>query len=142
MRLSVPGLSNRLGIASVIPEALFGLAFSDGTAAYFLAEIDRGSMPVTRSRFDSTSFKRKLSVYWEAWKTERHVEHFGVKQLQVLTVTDSRQRVANMLRVVDELTAGKGSNFFLFATAEELAASPILEMPWTTGRRQFVSLTD
>jgi hypothetical protein len=84
LRVVVPGLDNKIGIASVIADGLFGLAFPDGTAAYFLLEIDRGSMPVVRSRFDQTSFKRKLKSYWEAWKARRHVEHFGVKQIRVV----------------------------------------------------------
>jgi hypothetical protein len=31
-----------------------------------------------------------------------------------LTITDSGKRVENMLSAVDEITAGKGSNFFIF----------------------------
>jgi len=68
LRLVVPGLDNKLGVSSVVADGLFGLAFPDGTASYFLLEVDRGSMPVVRSRFDRTSYNRKLKVYWEAWK--------------------------------------------------------------------------
>ncbi|MCC6947012.1 MAG: replication-relaxation family protein [Bradyrhizobiaceae bacterium] len=142
LRLVVPGLDNRFGVASVIADGLFGLLFSDDTAAYFLLEVDRGTMPVRRSRFDKTSFGRKLRVYWEAWKQGRHVEQFGVKQLRVLTVTPGRERVAHMLDVVKELTDGKGSNFFLFAAAEQFADASPLDVEWTTGRGERVKLTD
>ena len=142
LRLVVPGLDNKIGIASVIADGLFGLAFPDGTAAYFLLEIDRGSMPVVRSRYDQTSFKRKLKIYWEAWKAGRHVEHFGVKQIRVLTVTESRARLDHMLEAVNEVTEGRGSNFFLFAEKSRLTGRPPIDIQWTTGKRELVGLTD
>lgn len=122
LRLTVPGLDTIAGVSSVVADGLFGLVFPDNTASYFLLEVDRSSMPVARSRADQTSFKRKLQVYWEAWKRGRHVEHFGLKQVRVLTVTDSRKRLDNMLDAVKDITGGKGSNFFLFTTAKQLAA--------------------
>lgn len=142
LRLAVPGLDNKLGVSSVIADGLFGLTFADDTAAYFLLEMDRGSMPVSRSRFDQTSIKRKLAVYWAAWKQGRHVEHFGVKQIRVLTVTDSAERADRMVQLVYDLTGGRGSNFFLFAeTARFYGRSP-LEVWWTSGRGELTRLRD
>ena len=141
LRLIVPGLDNKIGIASVIADGLFGLAFPDGTAAYFLLEIDRGSMPVVRSRFDQTSFKRKLKIYWEAWKAGRHVAHFGVKQIRVVTVTENRARLDHMIDAVSEVTEGKGSNFFLFAEKSRLFGTSPLDVHWTSGKGELVSLT-
>jgi len=45
LRSVVPGLSNKMGVSSVIADGLFGLVFPNDTAAYFLLEVDRGSMP-------------------------------------------------------------------------------------------------
>jgi hypothetical protein len=142
LRLVVPGLDNKIGIASVIADGLFGLAFPDGTAAYFLLELDRGSMPVVRSRFEQTSFKRKLRIYWEAWKAGRHVAHFGVKQIRVVTVTESRARLNHMIDAVKEITDDKGSNFFLFAEKSRLANASPLDVQWTSGKGELVRLTD
>ena len=142
LRLTVPGLDNKLGLASVIADGLFGLEFSDGTASYFLLEVDRGSMPVVRSRFDQTSFKRKLHVYWEAWKKERHVEQFGVKQIRVLTVTDSRVRLDHMIDAVNEITDGKGSNFFLFAEKSRISGVSPIDAHWTSGKGELIRLAD
>lgn len=142
LRLTVPGLGPRFGISSVIADGLFGLAFSDDTAAYFLLEMDRGSMPVTRRRLDMTSFKRKLQIYWEAWKAGRHVDHFGVKQIRVLTVTDSAARADHMVEAVHDITGGKGSNFFLFAEKARFAGRLPTEAWWTTGRGELVRLVD
>jgi len=141
LRLVVPGLDNKIGVASVIADGLFGLAFPDGTAAYFLLEIDRGSMPVVRSRFDQTSFKRKLKIYWEAWKAGRHAANFGVNQIRVVTVTESRPRLDHMIDAVNEITDGKGSNFFLFGEKTRLAGTSPLDVQWTSGKGELVSLT-
>ena len=140
LRLVVPGLSNKIGVSSVIADGLFGLIFPDDTAAYFLLEVDRGSMPVVRSSFDKTSFNRKLLVYWEAWKKKLHVEQFGVSQIRVLTITDSAKRVDNMLSAVGDITAGKGSNFFLFASSKDTIAP--LSTRWRTGKGDLVRISD
>ena len=142
LRLVVPGLDNKIGVSSVVADGLFGLVFPDGTASYFLLEVDRGSMPVVRTQFDRTSYNRKLKVYWEAWKQNRHVEHFGIKQIRVLTITDSRKRVETMLDAVNELTGGKGSNFFLFADKAAFADRSPLDVQWTSGKGNLIRLTD
>ena len=142
LRLTVPGLDNRFGVSSVIADGLFGLTFADDTAAYFLLEMDRGSMPVVRSRFDQTSYLRKLRVYWEAWKAHRHVEHFGVKQIRVLTVTESGERADHMLNAVREITGGRGSNFFLFAEKSRFYGRLPTDVWWTTGKGELVRLMD
>jgi Replication-relaxation len=142
LRLVVPGLDNKIGVSSVVADGLFALVFADGTASYFLLEVDRGSMPVVRSQFDRTSYNRKLRVYWEAWKKNRHVEHLGVKQIRVLTVTESAARVDHMINAVQDITGGKGSNFFLFAEKSRFFGRLPTEVWWTTGRGEAVKLTD
>jgi len=142
LRLAVPGVEKQFGVSSVVADGLFGLRFADDTAAYFLLEVDRGSMPVLRSRVDQTSFKRKLGIYWEAWRSGRHVEHFGVKQIRVLTVTESRKRVDHMIDAVRKITDGKGTNFFLFAEKSRFFGRLPTEVWWTTGKGDLVKLTD
>lgn len=142
LRLVLPGLSNKMGVSSVIADGLFGLVFPDETASYFLLEVDRGTMPVVRTNFDKSSYRRKLLVYWETWKKKLHVEQFGISQIRLLTITESAKRVDNMLSVVDEITAGKGSNFFLFAGRSQLSSVLPLDIRWTTGKRSFARLAD
>jgi hypothetical protein len=127
---------------SVVPDGMFALSFADGTASYFLFEIDRGTIPIARTRFDHRSIARKLDIYYQGWRAGRHVEQFGLKQLRVLFVTESPERVKNMLRTVDQVTGGRGSNFFLFIDRPTLAAGDPLDVPWTSGKRQYVKLTD
>ena len=126
---------------SVVPDGMFALSFADGTASYFLFEIDRGTIPIVRNSLDHRSIARKLATYYEGWRANRHVEQFGVKQVRVLIVTDSVERVRNMLSAIDRITGGRGSNFFLFVDAAAVAGDP-LEITWTSGKRMAVKLTD
>jgi hypothetical protein len=142
LRLVVPGLSNQIGISSVVADGLFGLLFPNETAAYFLLELDRGSMPVSRSAFDKTSYRRKLLVYWEAWKKKLHASQFGVSQLRILTLTESQSRIANMLNAVDEITRGKGSNFFLFGDWHDIEKCSPFGMKWISGKREQIKICD
>ena len=109
--------------ASVIPDDLFALVFDDGTASYFLVEIDRGQMPVRRGersreeviagkRRTRTYYMAKLATYYHGWRQRRHVEQFGVEQLRVLTVTTSEKRIETMLDASARVTDGKGSDCF------------------------------
>ncbi len=127
---------------TVVPDGLFGLTFPDETAAYFLLELDRGSIPISRSGGDHRSIRRKLKTYYDGWRAQRHLEQFGVKQMRVLTVTSSQERVHNMVGAVRSITEGRGSNFFLFVDRETLAAGDPLSVEWTTGKGEAVKLTD
>ena len=131
---------------SVVPDGLFGLVFPDETAAYFVLEVDRGTIPLIRTDVPGTaawrkSISYKLSTYWEGWKAQQHLTQFGVKQVRVAMVTSSAERVENMRRIVDELTEGRGSNFFLFVDRATLAASNPLDVEWVTGKGMVVKLT-
>ena len=128
--------------ASVIPDGLFGLSFTDGTASYFMLEIDRGTMPVVRKGTNRTSFARKLKTYYEGWKQKRHEEQLGIRQFRVLTVTTSPVRVQTMVEAVKAMTGGAGSSVFLFAVAEALEGRSPLELEWISGKGDRVRLAN
>jgi Replication-relaxation len=139
--------------ASVIADDVFALVFDDGTASYFLVEIDRGQMPVRRhaesveemilgKRRLRTYYKHKLATYYHGWRQRRHVEQFGIDQVRVLTITTSPKRVETMLDAVREVTNGKGSDLFLFIDEEALRSKNPLDAVWITGKRNNVRLTD
>lgn len=132
---------------SVVPDGLFGLLFPDETAAYFVLEVDRGTIPLVRTDVAGTpawrkSITYKLATYWEGWKAGQHAKQFGVKQVRVAMVTSSPERVRNMLAIVDDVTEGKGSTFFLFIDRETLAASNPLDAEWMTGRGELIRLSE
>lgn len=127
---------------TVVPAGLFGLSFADGAAAYFLLELDRGTIPISRSGEDHRSIRRKLKTYYDGWRAQRHLEQFGVKQMRVLTVTSSQERMHNMVGAVRGITEGRRSNFFLFVDRGTLAASNPLVVEWVSGKGERVRLTD
>ncbi len=127
---------------TVVPDGLFGLTFPDETAAYFLLELDRGTIPISRSGGDHRSIRRKLKTYYDGWRAQRHIEQFGVKQMRVLTITSSQERMHNMVGAVRGITDGRGSNFFLFVDRATLAATNPLEVELMTGKGERVRLTD
>jgi hypothetical protein len=127
---------------SVVPDGVFGLDFGDNTQAYFLIEIDRGTIPVSRGAGDHRSIRRKLKTYYDGWRAQRHIEQFAIKQMRVLTVTSSPKRVQNMVQAVRDITEGKGSNFFLFADQTNLERSNPLKLLWTTGKGETTTLLD
>lgn len=144
LRWTAPGAKAKHGVNSVISDGLFGLRFSDDTAAIFLLELDRGHEPLNRNRgrLEQTSIGRKLSLYYEGWKANRQVEQFGVKQLRVAFVTTSMARVANMVEAVKQMTGGTGSNLFLFAAHDSVVANDPLELQWVSGRGEPVRLCE
>lgn len=132
---------------SVVPDGLFGLAFADGTAAYFLLEIDRGTIPLKRTDVRGTTAWRKniaykLATYYEGWKAKQHERQFGVKQVRIAVVTSSPERVQNMLAIVDEITTGRGTNFFVFIDREKMKGKNVLEVRWLTAKGAEVKLHD
>jgi len=144
LRWTVPGAKEKFGVSSVIADGLFGLRRADGSASYFLLELDRGHMPNirVRSKFEQTSIGRKLALYYEGWKTNRHVELFGVKQLRVAIVTTSPIRVEHMIDAVRQLTEGSGSNFFLFINQARFVTGDPFAAEWVSGRGAPVKLID
>lgn len=126
---------------AVVPDALFGLRYSDNRESYFMVEIDRGEMPVERYRNTyKTYFAKKMLTYYEASRQQRHVFDLGIDNFRVLTVTTDKSRIEKMLEALDVITAGKGSNLFLFADQASLAASNPLELTWVSGKRQDVRI--
>ncbi len=124
----------------VIPDRVFGLGFNGKQCWYFL-EADRGTMPITRSDFDQTSFQRKLLAYEATWSQNLHRTRFGWQRFRVLTVTINSQRVQGIIEACRGLTHGLG--LFLFLDAASLARhGNILTIPWQTCRpEQTATLT-
>jgi len=126
---------------SLVPDQVFGLAFpKTQRGAYFFLEADRGTMPVVRSDLKQTSILRKLMTYYAGWKAKEHTSQYGWQNFRVLTVTNSAERVENMVAAVKDMTDGRGSGIFLFAEAERLAEGDILDCVWVNGRGEEVRI--
>jgi DNA-binding transcriptional ArsR family regulator len=128
---------------AVVPDALFGLRGHDGNKSYFMLEVDRGEMPVERYKNTyRTYFAKKMLTYHEASRHQRHVYDLGIENFRVLTVTTGKTRIDKMLEALSVITAGKGSNLFLFVDQGALGNSNPLDAEWLSGKGETVRLYD
>lgn len=126
----------------IVPDLVFGLRLADGSRRCFLVEIDRGTMPVTRSNPAQTSFERKMRAYLHAHAARLHQRHFGWKAFRVLTVTTDSTRQESMQEALGKLHVpnSAGPTLFFFATRDELGQSDPLLHNWRDGAGRAVSL--
>jgi Replication-relaxation len=128
---------------AVIPDFAFGLGFADGSRRCFLVEIDRGTMPVSRSDLRQTSFQRKMHTYLTAYAEKQHETRFGWKTFRVLTVTTDDQRMRSMQDALHQLQVpnSPGAALFLFVTGDAIRATNPLAHSWCDGNGNAVRLT-
>ena len=121
---------------TVVPDWVFALEFpKSGRRANFFVEIDRATMPVSRSDLRQTSFKKKLQTYLAVHREQQHVHRLGFRNVRILTLTTSADRITSMLAAVAETTKGRGSGMFLFANHNKLSQSVNhVAAPWVTSR--------
>lgn len=118
---------------SLIPDGLFGLEYaSEGKKSYrfFALEIDRGTMPVSRSDARQTSYMAKLDAYRSILSARRHHVHWGVSTLLVLTLTSSAARAHEIARFAQDRW-GVVPNFLFKALPDTRAPDhDLLQTPW------------
>ena len=138
MKLSHKGVVHEIGL---VPDLAFGLQFTDGARHFFMAEIDRGTMPIARSDFLQTSFERKMRAYLTAHAGKQHEKHFGWKTFRVLTVTTDHHRMQSMMEALRKLHIphSPGAPLFFFTTRDELRADPLMH-EWRDGNGRAVRL--
>ena len=123
------------GAPAVVPDGFFGLEYSVGgrkTYRFIALELDRGTMPVTRSGSGQTSYFGKLSAYRNVIARQAHKFHLGISSMLVLTLTTSKGRAEQMMK---SLGGDAGTNaVFLFRALDGASLSdPALELltsPW------------
>ena len=127
---------------SVIPDLVFGLQLATGERRNFVAEIDRGTMPISRSDPSQTSFERKMRVYLAAHAAQQHQRQFGWRNFRVLTITTTTARVGAMLEALRRLRVSHATSapLFLFTTFNDLRARTPLTVDWLDATRGGVSL--
>ncbi len=121
-RLNTPvvhqGARSHIGVE---PDIMFSLHLkTQNRQAFFLVEIDRGTMPVERSNLRQTSILRKLLAYQTIWQSKLHQKQLGWHSFRVLFVTTSRERAENMVIATDKHTPAKGSPIFMFTDKQSL----------------------
>jgi Replication-relaxation len=124
----------------IVPDLAFGIGFRDGSRRCFMVEIDRGTMPVTRSDMSQTSFERKMRGYLSAYAAGEHERQFGWKAFRVLTVTMDDQRLSSMMKALGSLSVPQspGPCLFWFGLRQELNRSNPIEFAWRDGAGQMI----
>jgi hypothetical protein len=127
---------------SIIPDFVFALKLRNGSTRTFMAEIDRGTMPVVRADFAQTSFERKLRGYLTAHAARRHERQFGWKTFRVLTVTTDEHRKQSMMEALRRLHVAHspGAPLFLFTTRAQLGSGNPVTQIWQDGNGRDVQL--
>jgi DNA-binding Lrp family transcriptional regulator len=127
---------------SVVPDLVFGLQLANGERRNFMVEIDRGTMPITRSDIEQTSVERKMRAYLAAHAAKQHERQFGWKTFRVLTVTTDHQRMLSIKEALRQLHVARspGASLFLFGTVGDLRATTPLAHEWLDGNNREVDL--
>ena len=131
-RLNIPVIyqSARLDIG-VEPDYAFALYLPKvKRRAYFLVEIDQGTMPVARRDLRQSSILRKLLAYQTMWQSKRHIQHFSWRNFRVLFVTTSAERVDNMIACANGHALTIRSSLFMFADKARLYEGDVLTSDW------------
>lgn len=81
-----------------------------------------------------------LDDYHATWKQGLHKTHFGFPRFRVLTITNSAERMQNMIEACGELEGGQG--LFLFADATIVPKSDPLAYRWRNGNNELMLITD
>jgi hypothetical protein len=141
LRVSISQNGNTHDIG-LIPDLVFGLKFPDGSRRCFMVEIDRGTMPISRSDLRQTSFQRKMHAYLAAYAGKQHAQHFGWRNFRVLTVTTDEQRMRSMQDGLRQLNIpdSPGATLFFFATRSALSISNPLAHNWHDGIGRGIKL--
>src|SRR5262249_1002761 len=118
VNVSRDGKSQKIG---VVPDFVFGIGFPDGSRRCLTVEIDRGTMPISRSDLGQTSFERKMLGYLASYADRLHERQFGWKTFRVLTVTTDHHRLRSMLERVRhaQVPQTPGPSLFWFALRGE-----------------------
>ena len=103
-----------------------------------MVEIDRGTMPITRSDISQTSFERKMRGYLTAYAAKQHEGQFGWKAFRVLTVTTGPNRSGSIVNALRSLTVPQspGPALFWFALRDELHRGDPFRDAWRDGTAQ------
>ena len=127
--VSHQGARHEIGL---IPDIAFAIDLKKHARRNFVAEIDRGTMPITRADFSQTSIERKLRSYLSAYTSRVFERTFGWKHFRVLFVTSDDHRIRSMIEALRSIQppSAAGSSLFLFASRDTLHAADPLTASW------------
>lgn len=121
LKLAVPiTIGHKLIRVPVIPDGFFGLQLQ-GKEFFYMLEVDRGTAPLTRIR-------TKLEAYLNLWQSKPLLAQLKIPTFRLLWITSGQQRLQNLLKVVQALTAKYPRTDILFLLNQDQVK---LEQPET-----------
>lgn len=125
---------------AVYPDRVFALLAS-GARYNFTLEHDTGTMPVRRkSLVGTSSYAKKIYVYWHAWAREEHQRRWGFQRFRVLTVTPSTERIATIVDHIRAISGRAKTGLFLFSTPDLIKEHGPLGPAWLDMSGERISL--
>ena len=91
----------------------------DGERSYLFfpgIEADCATEPIETSDFERSSIVKKFAAYRAAVAQDLQRSHFGFPNFFVPFITTNHSRMASMMKLLERMTAGRGSKMFLFTT--------------------------
>ena len=91
----------------------------DGQRSYLFfpgIEADCATEPIEASDFERSSIVKKFAAYRAAVSQDLHRIHFGFPNFFVPFITTNHTRMQSMMKLLERMTAGRGSKMFLFTT--------------------------
>lgn len=104
---------------AVMPDGAFALDH-EGKRSYFFVEVDRGTMPVTRSGPEQTSFRRKVLAYKATRDAGVLWKRHGVPGFRVLVIAESERRLKSLRAAATDCFQRGDSTMLCFITAPQL----------------------
>ena len=125
-----------------VPDAVLGLDLTNTRRRfYFFAEADRGTMPVVRSKKETSSIARKFEGYLSGFHANVHGRRYNINNLRFLIITTSQQRIETMLQALTDIAGDKDASMFLFADWHQVSnALHVMTVPWRDASGNTVSL--
>jgi hypothetical protein len=110
---------------ALIPDGLCGIFHRDQGVSFYAIEADRNNEPIETSKLTRSSYARHIQGYRYVLRNELYKTHYGVPNMQVLTVTVSETHMHNIIAHVKKVTADRanrlsGGHPFLFKAVPSL----------------------
>lgn len=127
-------ISHRFPNGSMVPEndflkpdanGPFGLMKPNGKTSFFAHELETGQNPVEPTRdLKRASTLKKVLAYTNVEKNRAYVEHWGIRNLRTLFVTEKQARLTSMLDTTSRVIGP--TNQFLFLAAPIFKHAPLI----------------
>lgn len=128
---------------TVNPDYPFALRSPTITRRCYIAECDRGTMPVKRRTrsgdldLEKTSIVRKFLAYIQGIVEQMHERQFGWKAFRILFITTTKERADNMRKALQELSTARNiRRVFYFSTIDALTTD-VLAHQWIDGNDEL-----